>query len=113
MSGSIDRRSVLKAGAVGIAFPSVISSRILREPPSGILNIGIIGFGIRSKNLLYQFLNAPGCRVVGIAEVADARREEGLKRARGHEKGRDSGHQDKTMSAPPKICTDLMFGGFN
>lgn len=28
---------------------------------------------------------------------------------RGHEKGRDSGHQDKTMSAPPKICTDLMF----
>ena len=67
MSGSIDRRSVLKAGAVGIAFPSVIPSRILREPPSGILNIGIIGFGIRSKNLLYQFLNAPSCRVVGMS----------------------------------------------
>ena len=27
----------------------------------------------------------------------------------GHEKGRGRGHQDKTISAPPKICTDLMF----
>ena len=103
MSGSIDRRSVLKAGAVGIAFPSVIPSRILREPPSGILNIGIIGFGIRSKNLLYQFLNAPSCRVVGIAEVVDARREEGLRRARGHEKGREcKGYRDhrELLNAP-------------
>ena len=89
MPTPIDRRSMLKAGVAIAGFPAIIPSRLLRESPNGIIGIGIVGYGIRSKNLLYQFLNAPGTRVVGIAEVVDARREEGLKRARAHESGRE------------------------
>ncbi|MCH2162575.1 MAG: Gfo/Idh/MocA family oxidoreductase [Phycisphaerales bacterium] len=105
MSRSIDRRSVLKAGVAIAGFPAILPSRVLREPPSGIIGIGIVGYGIRSKNLLYQFLNAPGTRVVGIAEVVDARREEGLKRARAHEAGREcAGYTDfREMMADPGV----------
>ena len=72
--GHRSSQRVLKAGVAIAGFPAIIPSRILRESPGGIIGIGIVGYGIRSKNLLYQFLNAPGTRVVGIAEVVDARR---------------------------------------
>ena len=88
-SGFIDRRGVLKTGLVVAGFPAIIPSRIFREPPSGTIAIGVVGFGIRSKNLLYQFLDAPGTRVLGIAEVVDARRAEGVKRAKAHDKGKE------------------------
>jgi predicted dehydrogenase len=105
MTRRTDRRCILKSGLAVAAFPTILSSRILRDPPSGTLGIGIVGFGIRSKNLLYQFLDAPGARVLGIAEVSSTRLQEGVKRARAHDQGKECvGYEDfREMIANPSI----------
>ncbi|MCP4837553.1 MAG: hypothetical protein GY895_22635, partial [Phycisphaera sp.] len=54
---------------------------------SNTIRLGMIGYGIRGKNLLDQFLRAPGVRFVGLAEVCPARRDTAMKRIGGDRRG--------------------------
>ena len=105
MQNVLNRRDMIKAGIATAGLPSILPSMAAQGSPNGTIGIGIVGFGIRSKNLLYQFLDAPGTRVVGIAEVVSDRRDEGLKRTQKHDAGKECiGYEDyQELIANPAV----------
>ena len=75
------RRRVLAAGAataLATVIPSpptfaTIGPRRIDHAARRPLRFGVFGYGIRSRNLLDRFMQQPGIRLVGIAEVEPAR----------------------------------------
>ncbi len=87
------RRRILLAGAATIAAsvlpaPSLLghSTPFLRNPERP-LRFGVFGYGIRSRNLLDRFLQQPGIRLVGVAEVHPVRLEAAMRRVQGDARG--------------------------
>lgn len=52
-----------------------------RAPGDGSLRVGIVGFGVRSRQLLGEFLADPKCAIVAVADVVAARAQEGARLA--------------------------------
>ncbi len=78
----LDRRQLLAAGAAIAAAPLSFS---LPGAQDDAVRIGIIGFGIRGRNLLNgSFLPNEGFRVVAICDVDEARRLDGKRRVDEH-----------------------------
>ncbi|MDG2134040.1 MAG: hypothetical protein P8J88_11190, partial [Phycisphaerales bacterium] len=83
-----NRRTVTKAMLAAAATPLLDSiARGVAGAGSNTIRLGMIGYGIRGKNLLDQFLRAPGVRFVGLAEVCPARRDTAMKRIGGDRRG--------------------------
>ena len=92
----MNRRTVTKGILAAAAIPLLPSSllpasgaartRNLRSG-SGTIRLGIVGYGIRSKNLLDQFMRAPGVRLVGLAEVCPTRRQTAMTRIAKDQRG--------------------------
>ena len=70
---NITRREVLKVGAGVSLFAAGVSAS---PGPNDTINLGIIGCGLRSRELLPCFMNAPGVRVVAVCDVNSKRMEE-------------------------------------
>jgi len=78
----LDRRQVLAAGAALAAAPLSFSLPARRADP---LRIGVVGLGIRGRNLLgYSFLPNAGFRVVAVCDVDETRRLDGKRRVDEH-----------------------------
>ena len=76
-----NRRTFLKTTtATAIALPNIISSHAWANKPSNTIGIGFIGVGKQSAGHLGFFLGQQDCRVVSLAEVAQVRLDNGLKR---------------------------------
>ncbi len=71
----MNRRRFLKTAATVAVAPNIIRAAAWAEPPSRTLNLGFVGVGIMSRGHLGFFLGQTDCRVLGIAEVAQPRRE--------------------------------------
>ena len=73
----INRRDLLKSGAVAVAAPYVITSTALGNadtpPASERVTVGHIGFGTRG--LAYDFLRCKGMQAVAVADTYRDRRE--------------------------------------
>ena len=52
-----------------------------RAPGDGSIRVGIVGFGVRSRQLLGEFLADPKCEIVAVADVVAARAQEGMRLA--------------------------------
>ncbi|MFN6193934.1 MAG: Gfo/Idh/MocA family oxidoreductase, partial [Planctomycetota bacterium] len=52
-----------------------------RAPGDGSLRVGIVGFGVRSRQLLGEFLADPTGAIVAVADVVAARAQEGARLA--------------------------------
>jgi predicted dehydrogenase len=50
-----------------------------RAPGDGSIRVGIVGFGVRSRQLLGEFLADPKCTIVAVADVVAARAQEGAR----------------------------------
>ena len=87
------RRRLLVAGAATIAACVLPTREILGHStfalrnPERPLRFGVFGYGIRSRNLLDRFLQQPGIRLVGIAEVAPVRLDAAMSRVQGDSRG--------------------------
>ena len=77
MNHRLNRREFLKASSlalVGAALPSLTScttttaSRSARPPPSGRVNLGVIGFGTITHDTIMNFLGNPKVQVVAVAD---------------------------------------------
>ena len=83
-----DRRTATKMMIAAAATPLLLHRTVdatgIRTEP---IRLGMIGYGIRGKNLLDQFLRAPGVRFVGLAEVCPARRDVAMRRIRDDRRG--------------------------
>ncbi|MBR91039.1 MAG: hypothetical protein CMO66_07230, partial [Verrucomicrobiales bacterium] len=78
------RRSFLKTTTgAAIALPNIISSHAWANKPSNTIGIGFVGVGKQSGGHLGFFLGQKDCRVVSLAEVAQVRLDNGLKRVAG------------------------------
>ena len=84
----LTRRIVTKTMLAAAAVP-LLGPFAGRAAASGsnTIRLGMIGYGIRGKNLLDQFLRASGVRFVGLAEVCPARRDTAMKRIAGDRRG--------------------------
>ncbi|MBC02573.1 MAG: dehydrogenase [Phycisphaerae bacterium] len=87
------RRRVLTAGAA-TALATIMPLPSARAGRDGInrstgrpLRFGVFGYGIRSRNLLDRFMQQPGIRLVGIAEIEPDRLAAGMKRVGGDSRG--------------------------
>ena len=79
-----NRRTFLKTTTgAAIALPNIISSHAWANKPSNTIGIGFIGVGKQSAGHLGFFLGQQDCRVVSLAEVAQVRLDNGLKRVVG------------------------------
>ena len=92
---SPDRRRILTAGAVtaiatAIPFPfasATIQPHGTAQASRRPLRFGVFGYGIRSRNLLDRFMQQPGVRLVGIAEVEPDRLAAAMKRVGADSRG--------------------------
>ena len=76
-----NRRTFLKTTTgAAIALPNIISSHAWAIKPSNTIGIGFIGVGKQSGGHLGFFLGQQDCRVVRLAEVAQVRLDNSLKR---------------------------------
>ncbi len=81
-SFALDRRRFLAAGAVLSAAPFAHALPSFGAEP---IRVGVIGFGIRGRNLLnHSFLKNEGCRIVAICDVDETRRLDGKRRVDEH-----------------------------
>ena len=74
---SLDRRSVLAAGAVAAVTSPWLMTRSGLAGPSTSANetigIGVIGMGIRGRRLMDQLMQRDDVRIVGVSEIAEPR----------------------------------------
>ncbi|HEX9793048.1 MAG TPA: Gfo/Idh/MocA family oxidoreductase [Planctomycetota bacterium] len=75
---AIDRRQFVKAAGAGLAAPFVLRNpaSLRRTPANETLGLGIIGMGIRARNVMNGFLlNDARVRILAVCEVDGTRRE--------------------------------------
>lgn len=79
------------------------SGRVIK--PSDRIGLGIVGYGIRARNLLSRFLNSDEVMVVGVAEVVDERRDLAIDRINTHYGNQTArGHRDfRELIARPDV----------
>ena len=73
--------TALSACATGPAAAPAPLPRDLppRAPGDGAIRVGIVGFGVRARELVGQFLADPKCEIVAVADVVAARAAEGAR----------------------------------
>jgi len=93
---SLTRRKLLKgaaaASAAVVAFPTIVPSSVLADPPSGKILMGSIGVGGMGSGDLRGFLGDPRVRVVAVCDVQAQHRN----RAKGYVDGRYKSKDCKT-----------------
>lgn len=75
----MDRRTFLQAGAVA-AIPGPSSSRAANDR----IQIGVIGAGARSQELMEALMQHPGAAIVGVVDAYKGRVERAIERTGGH-----------------------------
>ena len=81
----LTRRDFLHSSGAAAAWVGALGpARILcqagrRQSVNGRINVGIIGFGVRARELHGEFLNDEGVEIIAIADVCAARAEEGVR----------------------------------
>ncbi|MDP8243205.1 MAG: Gfo/Idh/MocA family oxidoreductase [Candidatus Hinthialibacter antarcticus] len=72
----VSRRSFIQksAGAVAIAAPLVLPSRVL-SGPNDTINVGVIGPGRRGQQIMKDLQNAKGGQIVALSDVNEERIE--------------------------------------
>ncbi len=81
-STSVDRRTAVKAAAATIAFPWVMTRSGLAGASTranSTLGIGVIGIGIRGKNLMRPLMHRDDTRIVAVCDVAGPRLLRGMR----------------------------------
>src|SRR5215831_12324878 len=81
------RRFLGTLAAAGTAGPAVLSSALAADKPaspSDRITLGIIGMGIRARQLLGSFLNDAGVQVVAVCDVVRERRDHAQKQIESH-----------------------------
>ena len=71
-------RTTTLAGAAGLLVPTILSPRAFargRRSASDQITLGVIGVGIRGRNLLNGFLGDDDVRVLAVSDVDTTRRE--------------------------------------
>ena len=112
MNTGTNRRKFLGGTILALSTGPLIISRGARATPSNErITLGIIGYGIRSRNLLGQFLQAEDVQVVAVSEIDSVRLESALNRINGHY-GVDSatGHADFRDLIARKDIDAIMIG---
>src|SRR5439155_20179902 len=72
--GTLAAAPIVLATSRGVAAPN----------PSSRITLGIIGMGVRARQLLGSFLRDPGVQVISICDVVRERREHGKKLVEEH-----------------------------
>lgn len=78
----LTRRTAAKAAAATAAFPWVMTRSGLAGPSTranDTLGIGVIGFGIRGRNVSRPLLDRDDTRIVGVCDVAGPRLVRGMR----------------------------------
>src|SRR5579859_3183658 len=72
-SKKVGRRRFLKAAGAAIVLPSILPGSILgregKTPPSGKINMGVIGWGMQGPSNTQNFLAEEDCRVVAACDL--------------------------------------------
>jgi predicted dehydrogenase len=71
--------AALAALGSACASPSPATASVTRPAANGRLQLGIVGFGVRARELLGPFLDDEGVEIVAVADVAAARAAEGAR----------------------------------
>jgi len=85
MAPAPTRRDFLLASAAGAAtLATAGSAQLFARAPgvrsaNGRLNVGVIGFGVRARELIGHFLADESVEIIAVADVSTARTEEGVR----------------------------------
>lgn len=70
---SVNRRQFLKAAGAAIVLPTILPSSVFgssgKTPPSGKINMGIVGWGMQGPSNTQSFLVEQDCRVVAACDL--------------------------------------------
>ena len=69
----LDRRQFLKAAGAAIVLPTILPGCVLgrggKTPPSGKINLGVLGWGMQGPSNTKSFLVEDSCRVVAACDL--------------------------------------------
>jgi predicted dehydrogenase len=69
----VDRRQFLKAAGAAIVLPTILPGCVLgrggKPPPSGKINMGVVGWGMQGPSNTRSFLVEDDCRVVAACDL--------------------------------------------
>src|ERR1017187_3457365 len=95
----INRRHFLKAAGAAIVLPTILPSSVLgREgntPPSGKINLGVIGMGWQGPGNTQSFLAESDCQVVAACDLDAGHLQDALNMMNDHYQNKDcKGYHD-------------------
>jgi predicted dehydrogenase len=95
----IDRRQFLKAAGAAIVLPAILPSRVLgrdgNTPPSGKINLGVIGMGWQGPGNTQAFLAESDCQVVAACDIDANHLQDALNLVNDHYQTKDcKGYHD-------------------
>jgi predicted dehydrogenase len=96
---SVNRRQFLKAAGAAIVLPTILPSSVLgrdgNTPPSGKINLGVIGMGWQGPGNTQSFLAEPDCQVVAACDIDAGHLQDALNMVNDHYQTKDcKGYHD-------------------
>ena len=105
----INRRHFLKAAGAAIVLPAILPSSVLgrdgKTPPSGKINMGVIGWGMQGPSNTQSFLVEDDCRVVAACDLDKHALQEAVNTVNDHYGNKDcvAYHDFREMLARPDL----------
>ncbi|MGA2852620.1 MAG: Gfo/Idh/MocA family oxidoreductase [Verrucomicrobiota bacterium] len=106
---SINRRHFLKTAGAAIVLPMILPGCVLgrggKTPPSGRINLGVVGCGSQGSSNARSFLFEGDCRVIAVCDVDKNHLHDGVNNINGHYANNDcaSYHDYREMLARPDL----------
>jgi predicted dehydrogenase len=96
---SVNRRQFLKAAGAAIVLPTILPSSVLgrdgNTPPSGKINLGVIGMGWQGPGNTQSFLAESDCQVVAACDIDAGHLQDALNMVNDHYQTKDcKGYHD-------------------
>src|ERR1039457_3050983 len=90
---SVNRRQFLKAAGAAIVLPAILPSSVLghdgNTPPSGKINLGVIGMGWQGPGNTQAFLAEADCQVVAACDIDANHLQDALNMVNDHYQNKD------------------------
>lgn len=105
----VDRRQFLKAAGAAIILPAILPGCVMgrggKTPPSGKINLGVIGWGMQGPSNTHAFLAEEDCHVVAACDLDKNHLQQAVNTVNEHYQTKDCAayHDYREMLARPDL----------